>query len=294
MEIIYPVTVLSDLHVGHPASHIRNPAELAPLFQGAATVVFNGDTVEMLWLYNRDRAQEQLERLAEVCLAEGARPVFLNGNHDPVVSSASHLDLWGGRVLVTHGDILFHEIAPWSREARVLGPEHTRLLEELAEAAHTDFEERLVAVKRASLALEMHEPRRPQGRLAGLALAVREGWPPWRVWWIARCWMRTPALADAIAERFRPQARFVLIGHTHYAGVWNRSGRIVVNTGSFLPFSGRLGVRLEAGRLEVRGIVRQRDSWHFGPVQASHPLPATLVPAQPDAGEPPSPGEPPA
>lgn len=275
VDVPLPVVVLSDLHVGHPASHIHDPAELAPLFRGAATVIFNGDTVEMLWVHNREKAQRQLEQLAEICMQEGARPIFLNGNHDPVVSSANHLDLFGGTVLVTHGDILFHEIAPWSREAKVLGPEHTRLLQELSAAAHGDFEERLVAVKTTVLALEMHEPRRPGGRLAGLAMAIREGWPPWRVLSIFRCWWRSPGLANHVAETYRPKARFVLIGHTHYAGVWQLGGRIVVNTGSFLPFSGRSGVCIADGQLEVRRIVRDRNEWRFGPAFASFPLATT-------------------
>ncbi len=264
MDITYPVTIVSDLHVGHPATKIKSAEELAPLFRGAATVIFNGDTVEMLWLINREKALVQLEQLAEVCLAQGARPIFLNGNHDPVVSSASHVDLCGGAVLVTHGDLLFHEIAPWSHEAKVLGPEHTRVLDELTREAHSDFEERLIAVKRTSLALEMHEPKRPDGRFVALATALREGWPPWRALQIVACWMRTPAEAVRLADRYRPDARFVIVGHTHYAGIWKRGRRVIVNTGSFLPFSGRSAVRLDGQRMEVLGIVRRKDVWDFG------------------------------
>lgn len=281
MELAYPITVLSDLHVGHPASYITDANQLGPLLGDAATVVFNGDSVEMLWVYNRDHAQEQMEAISHACIKQGARPVFLNGNHDPVISTASHLDLAGGSVLVTHGDILFHDVAPWSREAKVIGPEHTRLLQQLTADAHGDFEERLIAIKRASLALEMHEPKRPTGRLAGLALAAREGWPPWRALWIVNCWIQTPGRAARLAEQFRPQARFVLVGHTHYSGVWTRGDRVVINTGSFLPFSGRVGVRLERDRLEVRAIHRRHNEWHFGRTLRSYELPAG---ANPDRG----------
>jgi UDP-2,3-diacylglucosamine pyrophosphatase LpxH len=273
MRIDYPITIVSDLHVGHPAGRIKDPQQLAPLFKDAATVVFNGDTVEMLWLCNRDKAQAQLEAIAGVCLAQGARPVFLNGNHDPVASSASHLDLAGGSILVTHGDVLFHDIAPWGREAKVLGEEHTRILAEMCESAHSDFEERLVAVKRTSLAMEMHEPRAPRGRLPGIRLALREGWPPWRAFGIVRYWVLTPRLAEEVATRFRPEARFVIIGHTHRAGVWRRKERVVVNTGSFLPLSGKLAVRLEPGRLEVRKVVWAGTEWQLGRVVATYDVP---------------------
>ncbi len=267
-KVEFPITVLSDLHVGHPASYLTDPAQLAPLCEGAATVLFNGDTVEALWVCNRDKAHGQLEQIAATCQHQGARAIFLNGNHDPVVSSASHLDLCDGAILVTHGDILFHAVAPWSREAEVIGAAHSRVLDEMADTAGPDaltvFEERLVAVKKASLALEMHEPRRPGGRLAGLALALRESWPPWRLLNILHSWLVTPDRADALAHAFRPRARFVLLGHTHYAGVWKRGQRVIINTGSFLPFSGRYGVRLSPDRLDVLAIERRKDEWRFG------------------------------
>lgn len=264
MQIEYPITVLSDLHVGHPASHITDPDQLSPLFQDAATVVFNGDSVELLWLVNRDRALEQLDTLAQVCVKQGARPVFLNGNHDPVISSANYLSLCNGAVLVTHGDILFHEIAPWSREAKILGPEHSRILAEMDHEAHTDFEERLVAAKRTSLVLEMHEPRTAQRKWAGLAMALREGWPPWRAFRIVHYWVQTPRLVEELAERFGLPSRFVIIGHTHYAGIWKRGPRVIVNTGSYLPFSGRLAVRITPDRLEIRKVEWGQGQWHFG------------------------------
>jgi UDP-2,3-diacylglucosamine pyrophosphatase LpxH len=264
LNVEYPVTILSDLHVGHPGSYITDPEALAPLFRGAATVVFNGDTVEMLWVCNRDHAQEQMEKIARACLDQGARPVFLNGNHDPVISSGSFIDLCDGAVLATHGDILFHEIAPWSPDSRVVGPEHSRLLNEMNDEARGDLTERLIVAKRASLRLEMHEPKRSGHGFAGLAMAVREGWPPWRALRIIRCWMQTPRLADELAQLYRPRARFVLIGHTHWAGVWQRSARVVVNTGSFLPFSGRSLVRITPARLEVHSIVRRGAEWHPG------------------------------
>jgi len=264
MKIDFPALILSDLHLGHPASSVTDPSHLCRSFDGVSTVIFNGDTVELCWLRNREKAQEQLDRLAEVCLRAGVRPVFLNGNHDPVVSSASHLDLCDGAVLVTHGDILFHEVAPWSREAKVVGPEHSRALQRLSEEARSDFEERLVACKQASLALEMHEPRSASRRWARAAMVFREGWPPWRILRIVKCWMQAPGRAARLAEEFRPQARFVIIGHTHRAGIWKRRSRIVIDTGSFLPLSGTRAVRIDSGRLEVRQIVRVQREWTLG------------------------------
>jgi UDP-2,3-diacylglucosamine pyrophosphatase LpxH len=272
VNVAYPIVILSDLHIGHPASRLTDPQSLTPLLRGAATVVFNGDTVEMLWVGNRDHAQEQLERLAQTCTDLGARPVFLNGNHDPIVSSASYLDLCEGAVLVTHGDILFHSVAPWSRDAAVIGPEHSRLLEQLDEQAKADLAERLLIAKRAQLTLEMHEPHRGTGLRVRVMTVVREVWPPWRAVKIIHCWLQTPGFAARLAQEHRPLAHYVIIGHTHRAGVWRRDGRVVINTGSFMSFSGRSIVRLTAERVQVQEVVRHGCSWQLGRVMLDEPL----------------------
>jgi hypothetical protein len=43
-----PVRVISDLNPGHQASRIFDVEKLRPLFRGAGTVLFNGDTWEGL------------------------------------------------------------------------------------------------------------------------------------------------------------------------------------------------------------------------------------------------------
>jgi hypothetical protein len=181
-------------------------------------------------------------------------------------------------VLVTHGDILFPAIAPWSREAKIVGTAHDRFVAEMNEEARADLTERLIATKRASLQLEMHEPRRPGGRWAGLALAARESWPPWRPLWIFQAWLETPGRAHRLARQYRPAARCVILGHTHYAGIWQRGGRTIINTGSFLPYSGRAGVRLTPERLEVRAIVAEKGDWVFGRVRREMTLGRAAAP----------------
>src|SRR5947208_11977795 len=110
--------------------------------------------------------------------AEGVRAVFINGNHDPAISAASHIDLADGAVLVTHGDVLFHDVSPWSREAELMSEVHAQALEELGDDAFDNFEKRLHANKRASLSLELHESTLPRGRFARIVTYLRESWPP--------------------------------------------------------------------------------------------------------------------
>lgn len=257
MPFAEPIRILSDIHLGHGASRVSSPEQIRPLFRGVRTVIFNGDSVEQRFLTDRPQAARHLEALRSACLEEGAEPVFLTGNHDPLASDCAHLDLAGGAILVTHGDILFHDISPWSHESEVLGSAHSRELAALGEDALTDFEQRLSANRRASLALELHRSTLPSGPLARALTILREAWPPWRPLQILRCWAVTPRHANRVAETFRADARFVIIGHTHYAGVWRRGARTIINTGSFLPLSGLSIVDLSEKKLVLRSVERR-------------------------------------
>lgn len=260
-----PIRIISDIHFGHPGCIVERVENLAPLFRGARTVVFNGDSVELRFLAGRQAGQKNAELLRRACLAEGAQPVFLNGNHDPIVASENHLDLVGGAVLVTHGDLLFHDISPWSSEAAIMKDAHTKALTELGDDLFHDFETRLKASKRAALAMELHRSRLPQGPLARIATVLRECWPPWRPLQIVRCWAVMPGKAVALARVFRPRARILIIGHTHLCGVWRRGPRIVINTGSFLPVGGRLAVDISGETVTLRSIVRAAGMFKIGP-----------------------------
>jgi predicted phosphodiesterase len=265
MQTREPIRIISDLHLGHPACLLDSPADLAPLLRGVGTVIFNGDTSEMRSLEDREKGWERIRELEEVCRCLGVKPVLINGNHDPIVSPhLSHLDLADGAILVTHGDMLFHDISPWSKEAEMMGEAHTQALEELEEEAFADFEKRLHANKKASIALELLSSQLPRGPLARLSILLRECWPPTRPLRILKVWKNTPDRAEALARVFRPRARFILVGHTHYEGIWQRGPRVVINTGSFTPPMGRLAVDIEGNRLRVNKIVKSGGHFELG------------------------------
>lgn len=280
MELREPIRIFSDVHLGHPSSLARTPEDLAPLLEGAGTAVFNGDTVETVAREDRAEAEGHLELLRAFCAARGVGAVFLNGNHDPEVSAANHLDLAGGAVLVTHGDALFEDLSPWSRDGAVMGAAFRRELAAMDEAGRGSFEARLKAVKRAALAIEDNGSTLPKGGFVGvLKKLLREAWPPWRALSLMRFWRESPHRAAALAARFRPRARFVVFGHTHYGGVWRIGPRVVVNTGSFLPMGSRTLVELGGRRLWVRGILRRGGGLELGPAVASF----EAVPLEPGA-----------
>ena len=62
-----PILILSDLHLGHRASLIENPEQLAVLLRGPGSVIFNGDTAEMRTPEDRTIGRRLAADLARVC-----------------------------------------------------------------------------------------------------------------------------------------------------------------------------------------------------------------------------------
>jgi UDP-2,3-diacylglucosamine pyrophosphatase LpxH len=260
-----PIRIVSDLHFGHPASIIEQPSQLIPLLRDAKTVIFNGDTVELRYLKGRRLGMRNARLMRETCAEAGVRPIFINGNHDPILSELCHVDLVDGAVLVTHGDLLFHDISPWSHESEIIAEAHSRELANLDEDSFLDFEKRLKASKRAALSIELRKSQARRDNLSAIRTVLRECWPPWRPLQVFHSWAVTPAKAEALARVFRPRARFILIGHTHFSGCWRRGPRTIINTGSFLPLSGRMTVDIVGEKLTVRSIVQERGMFKAGP-----------------------------
>jgi predicted phosphodiesterase len=255
-----PILILSDLHLGHRASRIKHPNQLDRILQGPGSVIFNGDTAEMRNPEDRQVGRKLAADLARVCHQAGRKAFFVNGNHDPTVSVINHLDLADGAVLVTHGDILFLGVAPWSRDAGHYLKKHRQILDGLGPDGYTDFEKRLLATKRTSIELQMLEEPLTRGRSPGFKLFIRNCWPPWRPLMIIKAWCEVPGRAAYLARVFRPQARFIIVGHTHFPGVWEVGPRVIINTGSFVPYFGVSAVTIASGRIEVRRIdIRHRQ-----------------------------------
>lgn len=270
-----PVLIISDLHLGHRASRIRHPEDLEPLFTPFHTVIFNGDTAEMRNPEDRPLGRKLAADLGRVCHRAGSKAIFVTGNHDPTISGIDHLDLHDGAMLVTHGDILFLGVAPWSRAAKSYRETHAEFLKQLGEDAYTSFEQRLLATKRTSITLQMYEAplTRKHKKWGGLHTLMHQLWPPWRPFKILQAWWQTPGLAADLTHLFRPKARFTVIGHTHCPGIWRRGGRVVINTGSFLRYMTARGVIIDDGRIEVRYLKRSGQNFCLGRVDAVFRLP---------------------
>jgi predicted phosphodiesterase len=259
-----PTLILSDLHLGHRSCLIRNPEQLAPLLRNIGTVIFNGDTAEMRVEADRAIGRRMAADLARVCHQVGTKAVFVNGNHDPTISNINHVELADGAILVTHGDILFLGVAPWSKDAKHYLNAHRKILKDLKPETLTDLEHQLRATKQASLALQQLEMSATKGTGHKFGLFLRQLWPPSRPFKIMKAWLELPDRSANLAAVYRPEARFIVVGHTHYPGIWRRTGRIIINTGSFVPYLPAYGVILESGRLEVRKVDRTNEGFTLG------------------------------
>ncbi len=271
-----PLTrIFSDVHYGDRASRVRDLAQLRPLLDGVGHLVLNGDTLD-----TRPGADPGATAdLAAAVRAFFARHLpattFLTGNHDADFSPLHRLDLADGAVFATHGDILFDNLVPWSRDARTAGRGIAAGLAGLADSERADLDRRLAVYRRVAHSI----PQRHQAEKNPLRYTLRfladTVWPPHRVALIARAWQLLPPRTFELVRRHRPQARFVLTGHIHRPGVWTSPrGVISINTGSFVPPLGGYAVDLGPAAVSVRRVEYRRGEFHPGGCVAEFPLAA--------------------
>ncbi len=266
--------IVSDVHYGDRSSRVRSLAQLRPLLAGADALILNGDTVDTRPDRNRERTEAQRREVLNFFGSAGIPVTFLTGNHDADMSGLHELSLEGGRILVTHGDILFESIVPWSQDAALIRGKVIAALSSVPEDGAGALEGRLSAFRSvAGSVAQRHQSERNPLKYA-LRLAGDTVWPPDRALKILKAWREAPGLAAALATKHRPQARFVVTGHTHNPGVWRMaSGVTVINTGSFsLPF-GALAAEVESGRIRVRKVDFKRGEFHPGRTVAEFALP---------------------
>jgi UDP-2,3-diacylglucosamine pyrophosphatase LpxH len=225
-----PLRIFSDLHLGHKASRIEDVQSLRPLFRGAGTVLFNGDTWEELSTQWRGRAGEMLELLRDILDQEGCDTIFLPGNHDPGWEGDGFMELAEGRIVITHGDTLLRDGAPWKREMLAGRDLVSSLWAEIPEAETNPIARHELARR---IAKRLPNLSHPDGRSL-FSRALDAACPPQRALAMIRAWMTQGSLGAAFCERYFPAAEVLVTGHFHCRGVRRCRGRTVINTGSFV------------------------------------------------------------
>ena len=252
--------ILSDLHLGRPHGAALSADALRPLWAGASRLVLNGDVVEVHHPDHWSDAARALLRLHDLSEEDGVELVLLSGNHDPYLSDRRHLLLADGAILVTHGDALHPSVAPWSPAHERLRVAHAAALAAMEEddASERDaLEARLAASQHASFAEWTDEDavRAEANRCTITGMLMR----PWMPLLVLRYWAIFPRLAAQFLEEHVPDARFIVIGHSHRPGIWRFGERTVINTGCY-GFPGHpRAVVIENDTLDVRRVERNRD-----------------------------------
>lgn len=262
--------ILSDLHYDDTTSQVRSLDMLRPLLDGADRVIVNGDALDSQVI---SHGPALIAEVKSFFATHAPETLFISGNHDPDISTVPELLLADGLIWLTHGDVFFEYLAPWS----VNLPEYRRrihaLLDPLPPAERALLSTRYRILRAISVGLPPeHDPtnRSFSHKLARLGRIFVH---PRRPLAMLHAWLTSPRTAAEMAARHHPSARFVIFGHIHHPGVWTRHApRIVINTGSFTPPRGALMVEFDEKNLRVLRIVRRRGAFHPGAVVAEFPL----------------------
>jgi predicted phosphodiesterase len=274
--------IFSDVHLGDRGCRVRTLEQLAPLFDGADALVLNGDSLDTrpgpmhlsaaaLAAVNADTAAQRAGFL-DFFVHHAPPTTILTGNHDPDISARHTLDLAEGKIFVTHGDIFFDDIVPWSRDVPLMRKLLAREFAALTPAERTQLELRFAAFRRvcASIPQRHHSERNPFLYTWGVLSDV--AWPT-RTFAVLRAWREAPTLAAAFLRTHRPHARFLLMGHTHRPGfVQMPGGLTIINTGSFCAPAKACAVDFTEGKLILRRIVSRGGIFRFGQTLATFAL----------------------
>jgi len=258
-----PIRIFSDLHLGGPGSHIDDIEQLRPLLKGAKTVIFNGDTYEERIPEVYDHSVKMLEELRALCNELEIRAVFVTGNHDPTISDVHYLDLCDGRFFVTHGDLLFSDITPWSREVDAIRDKISEIDDRYGSEPTYDLDLAISRLCELRSAIEAHPlPTARTNIFAKLIWAALEFWPPRRSLGVLSVWQVSPHLARDVLRRFRPDAECLIMGHTHRRQVALHHPRHYLNTGAFSSGLGKYMVEVLHDQLWIYKIRKRDGLWH--------------------------------
>jgi predicted phosphodiesterase len=267
------IRIVSDVHYADRSSRVRSLSQLRPLLEGATSIIFNGDTLDTRPDRNPQRTADRRLEVLDFFASAGTPVTFLTGNHDPDLSGQHAVELEAGRILVTHGDVLFDTIVPWAKDAATIRQKVIAALAALPADGGSRLDGRLAAFRSVAATIPQRHQSEPDPLHYALRLADDTVWPPQRALSILRAWREAPARAAALARRHRPRARFIVIGHTHIPGVWRTAtGIVVINTGSFCRPFGAMAAEITSGRIRIRRIDFRQGGFHPGPKVAEFGL----------------------
>ena len=264
-ELAEPVVILSDVHLYSRSTWGREVEQLRGLWAQAKTVIFNGDTIN--WRLDRedDLREEATQHLTEICKQDGTEPIFLAGNSDVRISQQDVVSLNEGKIFISHGHLFFPGISPWAKHSSLMLQERNRALQNLDDDKDT-LAGQCLAIREAVMIMQQHCLEKLRNKpfrrklfnciylLRRIILAAT----------ILRAWREMIPFAMQFADSYAPEAKFLIMGHTHKPGIWQSDGRIIINTGSVGGVFGARVVRLENDTLKIHAVKKRNGRYVAG------------------------------
>lgn len=208
------------------------------------------------------KAGELLDELLDLAREHGVMVELLRGNHDP--ESGKGITWLAERsVLVTHGDAVYDDATPWSREIGKWREEVNAIVEKYRPMSHR-AEACADRAREIALTLKVVPLPNLPSPLDFFATAL---WPPSRAIEMARVWK---GMGDQGLKFLRDSgegARVLVCGHFHRAGIWQDGMHVVINTGAFTKGSRVWAVDLERGNVTARELKFREDRYQLGDVK---------------------------
>lgn len=152
-QYLKPVVIISDVHVKNSNGWKEQIDGLREVWAKAGTVVFNGDTVGGRETNNGTSTEEILTYISKLCAKDGTEAVFLAGNSDYFLDVAKHLLLVEGRILITHGDVIFPEMSPWYDDAHLYKAARDSALQQMPQKLRSTLKGQLSSTRDAVVKL---------------------------------------------------------------------------------------------------------------------------------------------
>ncbi len=255
--------IISDLHLGHGASRLRDPEMLAPVLDGIDHLVLAGDVWQQRKVGpGQKEAARLFEKLLKMAASRGVTVEVLRGNHDPE-GGAAVAWLAERSVLVTHGDAVYDDATPWSREIGRHRAEVEAVIAKYASQSHL-AEACSNRAKEIALTLKIVPLPKLPPPFNFFATAL---WPPSRTFEMLRVWHGMGRRGLKFLADSGEGASVLICGHFHQAGIWENAERLMINTGSFMKGSRPWAVDLNSGKLTARELKLEGGTFILGEVK---------------------------
>ena len=232
---------------------------LAPLLEGVDHLILAGDVWQERIAGERITTAGLLfEELKKMIQEKGLAVEILRGNHDP---STQQGVAWCAdkAVLVTHGDAVYDEATPWSREFGFYREEIRKIVERYEPQSHLAQ----ACSDRACEIANTIQPRKLPKLPVPLNFFATALWPPRRTIEMIRVWRMMGKEGLRFLKKSGEGAKVLVCGHFHQAGIWEDAEHVMINTGSFMRGSQPWLVDVEGAAVLARAI--DLNEPHFQP-----------------------------